>query len=412
MFIKKIEIQDYRSCLKTSFDLDKHLSILIGPNASGKTNVMTAFLLLRKILHEESHYHFRHVEEKPTGRCKLKVSFELGGGKEIKLSSVLDIYTDDENDDVIVASKQKWYLKDSTGNTKLINVPLRLVWEFMRRGSMSEGPFFFHPNRYFRLRRHKSFPGRKEISILYSIAQFISDMKYYSASQFTNPSKCPVSFEIEKEGEYSRGVRLRGHSKFLFDLYVEKKSAERSKYNQFFAIVGPAGIKLIDKISFKEIQTSSIDYSVKSGGKILKKRGDKNLIIPKFGIGKNVLSPNQLSEGTFKTITLLFYLITERSSILLIEEPEVCVHHGLLSSIIELIKQYSADKQIIVSTHSDFVLDKVGPENVYKVTKKNEEGTKVTHIPKSMLKKEFSALKNYLDTEGNLGEYWKHGDLE
>ena len=58
------------------------------------------------------------------------------------------------------------------------------------------------------------------------------------------------------------------------------------------------------------------------------------LVVPQFVIGTNALSPNDFSEGTFKTITLLFYLMTEKSSALLIEEPEVCVHHGLLSSIV------------------------------------------------------------------------------
>jgi len=120
----------------------------------------------------------------------------------------------------------------------------------------------------------------------------------------------------------------------------------------------------------------------------------------------------QLSEGTFKTITLLFYLITERSSALLIEEPEVCVHHGLLVSIIELIKTYSRQKQIILSTHSDFILDQVEPRHVYRVKRDNEDGTKVTHIEKALSAGELKALKLYLETEGNLGEYWRHGSLE
>lgn len=139
---------------------------------------------------------------------------------------------------------------------------------------------------------------------------------------------------------------------------------------------------------------------------------EKILVIPQFIIGRNELSPSQLSEGTFKTITLLFYLTTEKSSALLIEEPEVCVHHGLLSSIVELIKIYSGDKQIILSTHSDFVLDQVEPRNVYKVTRDKNEGTVVAPIEKSMSAAELSALKYYLQAEGNLGEYWRHGGLE
>lgn len=169
---------------------------------------------------------------------------------------------------------------------------------------------------------------------------------------------------------------------------------------------------MVDNVDFKDILTSSIDYSVRSGGRIRQRKREKSLVIPQFTIGKHELSPNQLSEGTFKTITLLFYLITESSSILLIEEPEVCVHHGLLSSIIELIKTYSQSKQIVISTHSDFVLDQVAPENVFTTTRTHEAGTTIKHITNTLSRPELSALRDYLDTEGNLGEYWRHGALE
>jgi len=142
------------------------------------------------------------------------------------------------------------------------------------------------------------------------------------------------------------------------------------------------------------------------------RKREKSLIVPQFTIGRNELSPNQLSEGTFKTITLLFYLMTEKSSALLVEEPEVCVHHGLLASIVELIKTYSKQKQIVLSTHSDFVLDKLEPRHIYKVVRDDQKGTLVTHITDSLSQDEMAALRDYLEKEGNLGEYWKHGGLE
>ena len=201
------------------------------------------------------------------------------------------------------------------------------------------------------------------------------------------------------------------YTKFLSDLY-ESKSKQVAGYDQFFNIIGPKGIGLIDDLDFKEIKISSMEHKVRSGGKVRTKRTKKSLIVPQFFIGRNQLSPNQLSEGTFKTLTLLFYLITEQSSALLIEEPEVCVHQGLLSSIIELIKIYSKKKQVVVSTHSDFVLDQVEPRHVYRVSRDSKHGTTVHQIQKTMSRKEFSALKKYLDREGNLGEYWRHGGLE
>lgn len=407
--ITKVEVSNYRSCLNCSFELQPHLSVLIGPNSSGKTNILKALLLLEKLIEEQRYY--RYEEEEPTGKSKLKFHFNIDGDNVI-LTAIAETYTDENNDDVVVASKQRWYMKDITGSAKHLDIPLYYLPNFFQGRvdytytiSYNGRASFYHPGDIL---HNLPEPAKKA---LVKIAKFASEMRYYSASQFTNPGNCPVSFEIEKEGARRRALRLSGHKKFLFDLYTEFK-ANSSEYKQFFDIIGPNGINLINDIDFNEMVTSTIDYSVKSGGRIRKRSREKILLVPQFIIGNNNLSPNQLSEGTFKTITLIFYLVTEASSILLVEEPEVCVHHGLLSSIIELIKTYSRDKQILLSTHSDFVLDHVPPENVYKVSNILKEGTKVTHIPKSMSKRELKALKNYLETEGNLGEYWKHGALE
>jgi hypothetical protein len=382
--IRKISIEDYRSCLDTKFQLHPNLSVLIGPNSSGK---------------------------EPTGQSTLKILFDIDG-KTVALTAVVNIFTDENNDDVVVSSRQYWTAKDFTGNRKRIDCPLWLVREFLLTKGRERYPRLVRHQRSLLRRRPRLEVPDSVVTPLKTIAESLAEMRYYSASQFTNPGNCPVSFEIEKEGQRSRGIRLRGHAKFLFDLYTSFKSEASGVYAQFFEIVGPSGIGLITAIDFKEIPTSSIDYSVRSGGRVIQRKREKILIIPQFKIGKNELSPNQLSEGTFKTITLLFYLVTEASKCLLVEEPEVCVHHGLLSSIIELVKTYSRDKQIVVSTHSDFVLDKVDPENVYGVVNSPDTGTKVTHIPRSMSRKELAALRHYLDTEGNLGEYWRHGGLE
>lgn len=409
--IRKIEIQNYRSCLDTSFELHPNLSVLIGPNSSGKTNILNAMLLLRQLA-EEYQYH-RFVEES-TRQCKLKVWFNIDG-KGATLTAVANIYTDESNSDVVSSSHERWYARDLTGNRKMINLPLRLARE-LRWGEDEKRIYrlrrrFMRPHTFAEVERGLELPPSVKTPLA-QIAEDLAEMRYYSASQFTNPANCPVSFAIEKEGGISRGIGLSGHAKFLFDLYNISKTRPKTSYEQFFEIVGPKGIGLVDDIDFKTIRTSSIEYTVRSGGGVKQRKREKNLVIPQFRIGKNALSPNQLSEGTFKTITLLFYLITEKSKVLLLEEPEVCVHHGLLSSIIELIKTYSRDKQIVFSTHSDFVLDEVKPENVYKVTNVPQEGTKVSHITKTMPRTELQALREYLDTEGNLGEYWRHGGLE
>lgn len=404
--IEKVEITNYRSCVETSFELQPDLSVLIGPNGSGKTNVLNACLLLRKLTEERvSRY---REEEQATDESRLKVWFRPDDKLTI-LTADLKLFTDENNADVIVNAKESWYARDYTGNAKRINVPL---WLAEHLGSEGLRPRTIRTRQYMLHFGHDFEVDDAFRKPLSTIGRYLSEIKYYSASQFTNPSQCPVSFQVEMEGTVSRGVRLQGHAKFLFDLYREYKGRETSNYDRFFDVIGPNGTKLVDNIVFKEIPTSSIEYSVRSGGRVRQHKREKILVIPQFTIGPNNLSPSQLSEGTFKTITLLFYIMTETSSALLIEEPEVCVHHGLLSSIVELIKSYSKQKQIILSTHSDFVLDQIEPRHVYGVTRHQKRGTTVSHVTDSLSSKELTALRHYLETEGNLGEYWRHGGLD
>jgi hypothetical protein len=246
---------------------------------------------------------------------------------------------------------------------------------------------------------------------LRDVTKYCMGLRYYGASQFTNPGTCPTSFEIEREGVHRSLHRLPGHARILYAMYSASKSDRHRQYAQFLEIVGQRGLRLIDGLRFREVPSSSTEYSVRVGGNVERRRRDNLLVIPQFRIGRQTLSPNQLSEGTFKTLALLFHVITEESTALLIEEPEVCVHHGLLASILELIKSHSNTKQMILSTHSDYVLDHVAPENVYRVTHNEPDGTVVRHIRKTMTSREFAALRQYLDQEGNLGEYWREGGL-
>ena len=188
--------------------------------------------------------------------------------------------------------------------------------------------------------------------------------------------------------------------------------AKDKQYKRYLNTVNKEGIGLIDDISFNEVNMPSSSYEVQSGGKIKTIERNRLLIIPSFSVDGSQLSPNQLSEGTFKTLALLFYILTDESKLLLIEEPEVCIHHGLLNSIIALIKSQSKQKQIVISTHSDFVLDQLDPENLVLVKRQPNKGTKATLLSKSMSKNDYKALREYLEESGNLGEYWREGGLD
>jgi ABC-type lipoprotein export system ATPase subunit len=409
--LDRITIENYRSCLRTSINLHPRLSVLIGPNGSGKTNILQAFMLLNKMASEERFG--RQPKDTLSVNSRIKATFERHGTKT-RLNASVDVRTDDSNNDVLVVSRQKWITQQAAGRKKAaFELPMGMAPYHV--GEQDRHRISYVNRRYYVGYMHGRFdeppvPPAWARPSFNQISAYCRGIRYYGASQFTNPGRCPASFQIEREGTHRRRFVHRGHVRILYDMYLAQKTQSR-QFDQFMQIVGPGGLKLIDALRFREVETSSVDYSVRVGGRIEKRKKHQLIVIPQFRIGSQRLSPNQLSEGTFKTLALLFHVMTEDSTALLIEEPEVCVHHGLLASILELIKSYSRRKQMILSTHSDYVLDHVKPENVYKVTFDKLEGTKVGHIQEAMTSLELKALREYLEKEGNLGEYWREGGL-
>jgi ABC-type lipoprotein export system ATPase subunit len=410
--LKRIVLENYRSCLRTPIDLHPNLSVFIGPNGSGKTNILQGILLLNQVA--------RGQERAPglrrlTTTSRVSATFHKAHSYA-ELRATVDSYTDESNHEVMLSSRQKWRFTTGARRRRrfLWEIPLAAAGHFAKDPAMRHFPSadFLRYRDYWA--RQGDYLKQNKIPewatvVLSDVAKYCLGIRYYGASQFTNPGTCPTSFEIEREGEHRSLHRIHGHAKILYSMYSASRENPNPQYEQFIEIVGPKGLRLIDGLTFREVRSSSTEYSVRVGGKVERRRKENLLIVPQFRIGRQTLSPNQLSEGTFKTLALVFHVITEKSTALLIEEPEVCIHHGLLASILELIKSYSTHKQMILSTHSDYVLDYVEPENVYRVTMSRSEGTVARHIRKTMTSKEFAALRDYLEREGNLGEYWREG---
>jgi predicted ATPase len=404
--LRALSIRHYRSIKSAHFDPCEGLSVLIGPNGSGKTNLLEGMRLLRGEI-------ARPRAERPasrSSRCTVLATYSVGH-KSVDYRASFILASNERNQDQVVEAQEAWNLKAVDGKDEWILLPREFLDRKYREYyflQSREGRRIYHSRRW----SGKSSLSQDGLRTLEAVVSFTKSISYYSASQFTNPSRSPSSFEMEEGDRVMETYSDKGpHLTFISGLYLTYKK-NRHIYRSYIDLVGPRGIGLIDGIEWKPIVLSTSSVDVKTGGRVVRKRKRRVLIVPVVSLRRSRLSFSQLSEGTFRTLALIFYLLTDESRLLLIEEPEVCVHHGLMRSLIEAIKAYSSRKQIVISTHSELVLDCVDPENVFAVTNRSVAGTVVKPLSSVMSNKSFAAMRNYLATSGTLGEYWTHGGLD
>jgi len=109
----------------------------------------------------------------------------------------------------------------------------------------------------------------------------------------------------------------------------------------------------------------------------------------------------QLSDGTLKLLAYITAIASEEANVVCFEEPENFIHPRLFELLVEVLKK--SDKQIILSTHSPYLVDWVELEDVIIVEKKENE-TVTSRI------KDGDKLKRHLKEMG-LGELLYSGEV-
>lgn len=121
---------------------------------------------------------------------------------------------------------------------------------------------------------------------------------------------------------------------------------------------------------------------------------------------KGMIQPipaTRLSDGTLHYLFLMALLLDPTPPPLLcIEEPEVGLHPDILPTIAEMLIEASQRTQLIVTTHSDALVSALNPESVL-VCKRDDRGSHLRRLEPEKLK---IWLENY-----SLGDLWRMGEI-
>lgn len=120
---------------------------------------------------------------------------------------------------------------------------------------------------------------------------------------------------------------------------------------------------------------------------------------------RGAINPRSVSDGTIRLIALMVvtHWSAPRSTLLAIEEPENGLHPHLSKHVMDLLRTASTTRQVIMTTHNPDFLDELNPDEVL-LCDKIEGFTKVRHA------------SDVQDIEGfrkhfRLGELWEQGTL-
>jgi len=361
----------------------KPLNVLIGPNGSGKSNLIEAVAFMRAATKE-----YEAVTRKGGG---VKEWIWKGGADQA--ASVDWVVTNPEQE-----------------------IPLRHTVEFYSRNQRftladewvgdSQGIGEKKPSAYYRgygigeatasyvldesgARRSAEAPTQGELSIL---TQLSDPFRY---PEFAWLSQNYSRIRIYREWVFGRNAVFREPQQA--DMRNDLLEEDFSNIGLFLSKLRktPKAKKAIIE-NLKELYSGLTDFDVVAEG------GTVQVF---FTEGDFVIPAARLSDGTLRYLCLLAILCDpDPPPLICIEEPELGLHPDILPTVADLLKAASERTQLIVTTHSDILVDAMTetPDCVV-ICEKHEGKTEMNRLSQEELTE---WLEKY-----RLGELWIRGHV-
>lgn len=411
MVITKIEVKNFKSFKEIAIKLGNP-TILIGANASGKTNFTHLFLFFRELRTSN----VNEAIEKVGGALFFKklnspeddpVAFKVTIHKEEEVT-FHQKYTIKTNE---IIYSLKFNTKKGEKDYKIISEEIKQKGTIFKKISQNDkkqkgkeigsGEIIYKRNiKNQRIKISFDLPNNITEEVLYphtkketirniilkknealiKDADFLTvlnmkPIKELIESQFEQIAIYDFNPHLSKEAtSLTSGTTLKEDGSNLAAIVGEILNKEK-KQKKFLNLIGIL-LPQIKNIETKKIQNKNI------------------LKMEETYSNNHILPANLLSDGTINITALITALFFEKKKIAIFEEPTKNIHPSLINNLMELIKEAAERKQIIITTHNPEVVKNVKLENLLLIAR-NKAG--ISEVVKPAEKKEVEIfLKNEL----------------
>ncbi|HXX24141.1 MAG TPA: AAA family ATPase [Terriglobia bacterium] len=388
MTIKTIHVKNFKSFKELRVDLGK-FNVLIGANASGKSNLIRVFEFLRDI-----------------ARHGLDNAISLQGGSEYLTNlnfgtaenlSIQVVFSQERESGFFIIATSK------TSKTDLGVAPLEVTYgfsiAFAKKGVGFEvaddrlafrGEFrTFERDGQGQARRPLglgsvavSRDGDK-VSVKPTLPEGLSSDEYEISPWFLGETVSARSL-ILVHFPFFIGPAFGNIAIYDFDPKLPKKAtpitgrADLEEDGSNLAIVLKNIIE--DRGRKRKLRNFLGDLLPFVTGLEVEKFADKSLLfnLRETYAKKQSLPASLISDGTINVTALIAALYFEKKPVAIIEEPERNIHPSLISKVVAMMKDASQGKQVIVTTHNPEVVRHADIGDVLLVSRNGEGFSTIT----------------------------------
>lgn len=377
MYIEKIEVKNFKSFENLDIKLG-NFNVIIGPNASGKTNFISIFEFLRDIASlgldnaislQGGNEYIRNMKIKSAQDLSLRVIFSQLPSRisflrkrvlelekvvyEFHLrfdekSSQYEIVKDELIQNIVISRKGHSRRKSSSLRVFQENGKLSFNIEAPDEESKKiiESEFHFLL-REREMQRNLLLLETPVFRFLTTFGDIFREIAIYDFDPKLSKKAIPITAKAELE-ENGQNLPI-----------VVKNILESKENRKEFLVLVKELLPFVENLDIEKLIDKSLLFKIRE-----------------YYFEDYIPAP-LISDGTINIIALIIALYFEKKRLIIIEEPERNIHPHLISRIVDMMKDASRKKQIIVTTHNPEFVKHAGLENLFFISRDEKGFSKI-----------------------------------